>query len=286
MLGFILLACGLPVFFHLLFYRLLLRWLACSEMTCRNYRGERLPTGAGLLLSVCVTLTMLILYLVMLPWQTSREMILFMCGSITMALWGWQDDRSADTQIKGLRGHFTTLWREQRMTSGFLKAWGGIGTSLLIALALSPQGVNVLINTLALALFTNLINLFDLRPGRAIKVFWLFLLVLLVASGKTIAILAGPWLIPILIATLLFYVADARGKVMMGDTGASYLGFILGFYTVTVLDFIVKITLLLLLIVLHALAERVSFTKVISAIGWLNKIDRLGTSAWRSDNKS
>lgn len=283
---FLMLAFSLPLFFHLLFYRQMLAWLCRTKMTCRNFRGERLPTGGGMLLAVSVTVSMLILYVLTWPWGINREVSLFLCGSVAMTFWGWQDDRSTETAVKGLRGHFMTLWREQRMTSGFLKAWGGLGTALLLALALNPNGWAVLTNTLVLALFSNLINLFDLRPGRAIKVFWLFLIVLLTVSGEVIAAMIWPWLIPIVTATLLFYISDARGKVMLGDTGANYLGFILGFYTVTLVDDIVKTALLVILIALHLLAERVSFSQVIASIGWLHKIDRLGTAAGRSDKQT
>lgn len=244
-----------------------------------------MPTGGGLLLAISVSLSILILYFLTYPWHINREVVLFLTGSIVMALWGWQDDRSLDTQVKGIHGHFMTLWREQRMTSGYLKAFGGLGTSLLVALALAPPGWEVLVNTLVIALFTNLINLFDMRPGRAIKVFWLFLLLLLLASGEMIMMMIWPWLIPIVTATLLFYISDARRKIMLGDTGAYYLGFILGFYTVTLVGFYLKIVFLVLLIALHILAERISFTQVISSVGWLNKIDRLGTVAGRSDKK-
>ncbi|MGO0060904.1 UDP-N-acetylmuramyl pentapeptide phosphotransferase [Brevibacillus fluminis] len=283
---FLMLAFALPLFFHLVFYRYTLAWLCKTDMVCRNYRGERLPTGGGVLLAMSVTISMLILYLLTSPWGIDREFSLFLCGSVAMTFWGWQDDRSQETTVKGMRGHFMTLWREQRMTSGFLKAWGVLGTSLLLSIALSPQGWDVLVNTLVLALFANLINLFDLRPGRAIKVFWLFMIVLFVASGEVIAGMIWPWLIPIVTATLLFYIADARGKVLLGDTGANYLGFILGFYTVTLVDSVVKTALLVLLIGLHLLAERVSFSHIIASIGWLQKLDRLGTVAGRSDKQT
>ncbi|MGE5702669.1 MAG: hypothetical protein ACM32O_09090 [Clostridia bacterium] len=282
---FLAIAIGLPITIHLLTYSFVIGCLCRSEMICRNYQGAKIPTSAGLLIVGSVTITMLCLYVITIPWLSEREAALFLCGSVAMALWGWQDDRSEEPGVKGFRGHFRILWREQRMTSGFLKAWGGFGTALLISLAITQDGSDVVLHTFLLALFTNIINLFDLRPGRAIKVFWLFLLVLVLLTQQAAAWVVWPWELPLLTATLLFYVSDARGKVMLGDSGSNYLGFVLGYYAIIVLDFPVKVALLVLLVVLHLIAERFSFSQVIASVGWLHKMDRLGTIARRSDQE-
>jgi len=72
-------------------------------------------------------------------------------------------------QAKGFAGHLAAL-REGRVTSGAVKAVG-IGTTSLVAAALVSRGPrDALLGGAVVAGFANLVNLFDLRPGRAIKV--------------------------------------------------------------------------------------------------------------------
>jgi UDP-GlcNAc:undecaprenyl-phosphate GlcNAc-1-phosphate transferase len=128
-----------------------------------------------------------------------------------------------------------------------------------------------------LALTTNLVNLFDLRPARAIKVFWLLLLI---AIACALPLSAPPsvwaWVLPVLSATVLHFPYDAQGRLMLGDTGSNFLGFVAGFCLVTSATVTIQLGFLLLFGLLHLLAERISFSRVIQSVNWLHRMDQWG----------
>ncbi|MED1788897.1 MULTISPECIES: hypothetical protein [Brevibacillus] len=270
----------LPLILHDVFFLRGIKILKRHEIVRLNYQEELIPTGCGWFLFFYITSTYLLLLLlwifqasVVIPWKFG---VFFLCGSFAIAALGWQDDCAHDRHIKGFRGHVGTLLTERRMTSGFLKAWAGGNISLIICLALYDTVLEVLFHTILLALSINLINLFDLRPGRASKVF-LSLFILVLASTPFFSVPVS-WIMiyPIICATLLLFYHDAKRMVMLGDTGSNYLGFILGYTLVCTTPFNIKIVFFLLFLILHILAERYSFTTFISNRPLLHRLDLLG----------
>jgi UDP-GlcNAc:undecaprenyl-phosphate/decaprenyl-phosphate GlcNAc-1-phosphate transferase len=82
---------------------------------------------------------------------------------------GAYDDIFGTSSAKGFKGHLTALARGE-VTSGAVKILG-IGATGLAAAALTSRGpVDTALNGAIIAGCANLANLFDLRPGRAIKV--------------------------------------------------------------------------------------------------------------------
>jgi hypothetical protein len=173
----------------------------------------------------------------------------------TAALVGLYDDLRGDRDPKGFGGHFTSL-RQGRLTSGLAKLLliGGVAV-----VTLGP------LDGLLVAGTANLVNLFDLRPGRALKV-------VLVA-----ALLAGAWWVAAVAAVLLPF--DLRERVMLGDVGANALGAALGVAVIPKLDAGVTLALLVVVVAMTALSEVVSFTAVIERTPPLRWLDRLGRAA-------
>ncbi len=172
-------------------------------------------------------------------------------------------------QAKGFAGHFAAL-REGRLTSGAVKA-GGIGlTSLAAAALVSARPRDALLGGAVVAGYANLANLFDLRPGRALK-FGLLHAPLVAAGGPSGALLAGP-----LGAAAGLLPADLREEAMLGDAGANALGAALG--TAVLLRYSTRGRLVHLagLAALTAASERISFTRVIAATPPLRWFDELG----------
>ena len=90
-------------------------------------------------------------------------------AAVGAASFGAYDDLAGSGTRRGFRGHLGAL-RHGEVTTGAVKL-GGIGaTGILSAVATGGPAADVIINAGLVAGGANLLNLFDLRPGRAIKV--------------------------------------------------------------------------------------------------------------------
>jgi UDP-GlcNAc:undecaprenyl-phosphate GlcNAc-1-phosphate transferase len=223
-----------------------------------NYRGEPIGAGAGILFLVGI--------LPWLAWPFGRDTRMAVLTAAGFGLLGLVDDRWGSAQFKGLRGHMSALLRG-RISTGLLKAAGGIVLAGYGAWAIRP-GWEALPGALLIALSANLFNLLDLRPLRALKLFWLLALPLLSFSGPVLWSTLG--------LTLPYSRLEARRRVMLGDTGANLLGGLLGFYAAAVLPPPAQAAIALLLVVFHAWAEKNSLTRWIALHGWARRIDEWG----------
>jgi UDP-N-acetylmuramyl pentapeptide phosphotransferase/UDP-N-acetylglucosamine-1-phosphate transferase len=174
---------------------------------------------------------------------------------------------------KGFKGHLAAL-RDGRITSGLVKV-AGIGASALVASALlPPQGkprraLDVLLGAGVIAGTANLVNLLDLRPGRALKA-GLLVSVPLATTGSD-AVAAG-----IAGASAGLLPDDLDEHIMLGDAGANALGALLGTAIAARSGRPTRLALLAGLVALTAASERVSFTKVIERTPVLRELDEFG----------
>jgi UDP-GlcNAc:undecaprenyl-phosphate/decaprenyl-phosphate GlcNAc-1-phosphate transferase len=170
--------------------------------------------------------------------------------------------RPEQRSSKGLRGHAAAL-AQGRVTSGAVKV-GGIGLVGLTAARLrGRRGVDVVVDGALVAGGANLLNLFDVRPGRALKV-GLAAATALDAPGPAAA--AGV-LLP----------ADLGERAMLGDAGANGLGAVLGLALAARLPVRRhRLAALTGVVALTAASEVVSYSRVIDAVPGLRHLDRLG----------
>ncbi|MEV4836600.1 hypothetical protein AB0K05_18895 [Nonomuraea sp. NPDC049486] len=188
---------------------------------------------------------------------------------------GAYDDLYGTTSSKGFKGHLSALARGE-VTSGAVKILGIGATGLAAAALVSDGPADTLVNGAVVAGAANLANLFDLRPGRAIKVGLLTggpLLAAAVAgdSPATAALAAVP-----LGAAAALLPDDLGERAMLGDAGANALGALLGLAAVTKLGRPGRLVLLGTVAALTAASEKISFTKVIAGNKVLNRLDLLG----------
>jgi hypothetical protein len=115
----------------------------------------------------------------------------------------------------------------------------------------------------------NLVNLLDLRPGRAAKAGVL-------AAGATLGGAGGGLVAGPLGATLAVLPEDLGERVMLGDSGANALGALVGLRLAAVPSPGLRAVLLAAITGLTLASEKVSFTKVIEATPGLRELDRLG----------
>ncbi|MGH3205379.1 MAG: hypothetical protein ACRDP5_25515 [Streptosporangiaceae bacterium] len=182
------------------------------------------------------------------------------------AAFGGYDDLAGSGDRRGFRGHLGAL-RHGEVTTGAIKL-GGIGVTGLASAAMAGGSpADVVINAGLVAGGANLLNLFDLRPGRAIKV--------AVASGALIAAGGSLRPLPPLAAALTLLPEDLAERAMLGDCGANALGAMLG-AAAAGLPRSARIALLAGITGLTAASEKVSFTKVIERTPPLRWLDMLG----------
>jgi UDP-GlcNAc:undecaprenyl-phosphate/decaprenyl-phosphate GlcNAc-1-phosphate transferase len=233
-------------------------------------------------------------------------------GSLAVAglgalAFGVLDDLRGSAARRGLRGHLGALAHGE-VTTGAVKLAGLAASGLGAALLEGGRPVDVAINSGLVAGGANLLNLFDLRPGRAIKVAALSAcLIAAGASGRAggsgvnggdgdgwtngsgraggngagvkggaartagLAAVAAP-----AGAALALLPADLAEQAMLGDAGANALGALLGAAAARSLPRRARLCLLAAIAALTVASEKVSFTRVIAASPPLNWLDMLG----------
>ena len=218
--------------------------------------------------------------------RPSRATSLAGAGALAFGL---VDDLAGSGKRRGLRGHLGALAHGE-VTTGTVKL-GGIATTGFAAAA--PGALpDVLINAGLIAGGANLLNLFDLRPGRAIKV--AVLSGGLIAAGS--AVTGGPGspaadgcpavgagrsagLVAVaapLGAALALLPEDLGERAMLGDAGANALGAMLGAAAARSLPRPARVALLAGIVALTLISEKVSFTAFIERTPALRKLDLLG----------
>jgi UDP-GlcNAc:undecaprenyl-phosphate/decaprenyl-phosphate GlcNAc-1-phosphate transferase len=191
------------------------------------------------------------------------------------AVFGGYDDLAGSGDRRGFSGHLGALARGE-VTTGAVKI-GGIGaTGLLAAAPLGGTPADGVINTGLIAGSANLLNLFDLRPGRALKVA-LAGGALLAAGGGRGGRPGGAEAVaaPVGAAAALL-TEDLGERAMLGDAGANALGAMLGVAAAASLSRPARLGLLAGIIGLTAASEVVSFTAVIERTPALRRLDMLG----------
>jgi hypothetical protein len=211
---------------------------------------------------------------------SGRERLAVAVAGAGAAAFGTYDDLAGNGGSRGFRGHLGAL-RDGELTTGAVKL-AGIGATGLVAAVIAGRSAgsdagsrgsvgamaDVVINAGLIAGSANLLNLFDLRPGRAIKVA-LLAGGLLGASGG--AAVAAP-----LAAAAALLPEDLGERSMLGDGGANALGAMLGTAAATSLSRPARIAALGVVVGLTAASEVVSFSRVIDRTPLLRRADMLG----------
>jgi UDP-GlcNAc:undecaprenyl-phosphate/decaprenyl-phosphate GlcNAc-1-phosphate transferase len=215
--------------------------------------------------------------------QFSPERTVGSHASLAMALagggalgCGLLDDLAGSGKRRGLKGHLGALAHGE-VTTGSVKLAGLAATGLAGGLLLGGRRSDAAINAALIAGGANLLNLFDLRPGRAVKVAALSAGLIAVggAGGPDrsagLAAVAAP-----LGAGLALLPEDLNERAMLGDAGANALGAMLGAAAAASLPRSARAGLLAGIVALTVASEKVSFTKVIERTPALRRLDLLG----------
>lgn len=182
---------------------------------------------------------------------------------------GLLDDLAGTGDDRGLRGHLAVL-RRGEITTGTVKVAGLVASGVAAARLLGHRGADAAVSGAVVAGSANLLNLLDLRPGRATKVALLHT-PLLLAAGPGATALAAP-----LGAAAALLPADLGERTMLGDAGANALGAALGVAAIASYGRLGRLVHLAGLVALTLASERVSFTRVVEATAPLRWLDGLG----------
>lgn len=237
-----------------------------------NHRGEPI----SLLEGPAVAIGLLGGFLV--SGERPRTVVAAGLATATGAALGIVDDlaEKPEGKRKGLRGHLGAL-AQGEVTTGGIKLVG-IGAGALLAAAVGTRRTgslagwagDVVVNGALIAASANLVNLLDLRPGRAIKATML---------GAGVAGLAGaaPGLAGVVVgAAGAAFEADLAERDMLGDGGANALGAAAGTVVALGAPRAVRLGALAATVALNLASERVSFTQVIARAPGLRELDALG----------
>jgi UDP-N-acetylmuramyl pentapeptide phosphotransferase/UDP-N-acetylglucosamine-1-phosphate transferase len=134
----------------------------------------------------------------------------------------------------------------------------------------------IVVGAVCIAAWANVGNLFDLGPGRCIKVCW--------PISATLTLVFLDSLVPLALAlgsVLGVLGSDLKEKVMLGDTGANPLGALVGVCFLATGNHAVVVGGCLVGIALNLAAEKVSFSRIIVSNSLLLRLDSLGATEAR-----
>ena len=249
-----------------------------------NYKNEMIPVGMGIVFLPMIIINSIILGFVTLNniWFVSSSnynlnivwllcLALYIFSMMAMFFAGALDDLIGNRNVSGLKGHFKSLFKGELTTGGFKALFGGF-VGLFVSVCISSSIVDIIVNTLIIALSTNLMNLFDLRPGRAIKAY----LVIMIPIYITLTGYTKVFPLLILPNVLAYFNTDLKARGMMGDTGSNVLGISIGVLMALGYGIKVRLAWLVFLILMHLITEKFSLTKIIEKNRVLKFIDNLG----------
>lgn len=245
-----------------------------------NYRTRDIPVVGGLVLlagALAGEVGLAISYLLestghSIPVFLSRDHWGLLVLSLGFFALGLADDLAGAGHARGFKGHLTALARGE-LTGGAMKALGGAALAFVVAALWEHQLARALLDTALICLSANLLNLLDLRPGRASKVF----LVVWVAIAA--AAWGSAWMVltvPLAAAALVWLGPDLKERGMLGDAGANLLGAVLGGGIALTFGLRGRLIVLIALAAVTLAAERWSLSTAIDAVFPLRWLDRLG----------
>jgi hypothetical protein len=251
-------------------YAALRRWPpgGAGRWARSNHRGEPVTLLAGPALAAAAVSAA-----VSTPGIPGRHRMALAAAGAGAAAFGCYDDLAGRADRRGFRGHLGAL-ASGEVTSGAIKI-GGIGcAAAAAAMALGGRPADRVVNAALIAGGANLVNLFDLRPGRAIKI---------AVAAAALASAAGPaarrgTAAPIG-AALALLPDDLGERAMLGDAGANALGAMLAASVAASAPRPARVAALGVTVALTAASERVSFSRVIDTVPVLRRLDMLGRAA-------
>lgn len=284
---------------------------SAEKARATNFAGRQVFYGLGIVWLIWAGCAIIAGVVAASTVQSSVLPLLTLTGPLALIAFalGLVDDAYGSSSARGFKGHLKAMVKG-RLTTGGMKLVGIGLASLVVAMfaaEVAPWGGNgllerpfsvvtvgsVLLAGASIALTSNLFNLFDLRPGRALKAY-AFLVPFAVASAVWGVAMnsGGEWLQArdsshsVIDAAGLFLFLlgplvsvwrfDLAEEGMLGDSGANPMGAVIGLLVVSGLPLWGLVIWTLLVFGLNLASERVSFSAVIEGNALLRRVDAWG----------
>lgn len=263
----------------------LLKGLAEAGFMRRNYAGRDVPVPSGILiplaafvaLGISAPLDRLVDDGILVGTGLAGVMIYI----IGVCLLGTLDDLLGTPVIedglgrqepRGVRGHLKATFGGG-FSTGAVKAIGALGLAAFAMGLIVPGDWEYLLAVALVVVTTNLFNLLDLRPGRALKVF--FALAIGLALGAWT--LEPVWEMGVFLGSLpVLFFYDIKERGMLGDTGSNVLGAMAGLWMVLVLSTTAQLIALAVVLLITLYGEFRSISQLIDRTPLLRFVDQLG----------
>lgn len=279
-----------------------LRVVAREVPRYSNYRGTPVMLGLGMVwLFFGLVLYAVAVCIPTLPavFQHFITVLVFPLVTVMFGVGALDDWFGQYSSSRGFRAHFATL-KQFTMSTGMLKlaVLAIVATVVSVHLFLLAQTywnlpysfVQVLGALLVIIFSTHLINLMDLRPLRASKIYLAFALVLLIVGlivalavrvelGGSLLVCLTCWFGLVLLSVLppiITWRLDAGEQAMLGDAGANAMGAYLGALSCILLNPSWLFPLALILALLNIIFDRLSFSALVDRSALLTRIDMAG----------
>jgi UDP-GlcNAc:undecaprenyl-phosphate/decaprenyl-phosphate GlcNAc-1-phosphate transferase len=224
-----------------------------------NYRGRKVlfPLGVVLLAIAGFALT-----------AGLNRWLVFLCG---VGYLGLLDDLAAGS-ARGWREHGRAVARGE-LSTGAIKAIGTIAFAAYAAGGEDASGGRYVADVLVLALSAHLGNLLDTRPGRTEKALAVTAVAVCVATWSLAPLGPIAAVLPAVVACAWLTLSE---RAMLGDTGASLIGGMIGILLATTLSGPGIGLALAGLIAVSLYGEFRSITAAIERVPLFQRLDSLG----------
>jgi UDP-GlcNAc:undecaprenyl-phosphate GlcNAc-1-phosphate transferase len=238
-----------------------------ARLRRRNYRGREVSAVLGLPLATGGAVSAAAVAI--LDHVTAAGWVATAAAALVGAA-GLVDDLQPEGP-RGIRGHLREVARG-RLSTGVIKLVVAVAAAVItVAASDRPDATARIAGVVLVAACSNLWNGLDVRPGRAIK----FALPALLFVGA-IPWPSAPFVPGVAVAALLILPWDAGERAMLGDAGATLLGFAIGVQLFLWLTTTQLLVAAVLAVTLNVLADTITLSRCIDAVPPLRWWDRLG----------
>lgn len=266
-----------------LFATPLLTFLTVKNVTASNYTGRVIPQAFGLLVLFASWPAWTIMTIAFQEGSQKIALVIFASLLNGMALIGFIDDVAGHSEEKGWRTHLNGLILRKWTAGGIKLLFGGAFIVITVFLTISllpseqpflPAAIRAV---LLIGLATNTINSFDLRPGRALKLYFAWFIVLIPLSAVAITdTFYWTLLAPVAASAAVLITYDLHSVAMLGDTGANVLGASIGWLSFVVTTPPLQWFMIASMLVFQLWTEYYSFNGLVERNTWLRTIDEFG----------